>query len=387
MLLSSLAAPGQQPDPIAVHNAVPGVYDRMYANGWTVIGSQFKTPKLHPWKGVPREELFNLAHKNYRCMKANSINIRLADTSTMAFDCDFHDEWLMEEFLARVKAYMVLKDSDVWTCTGGKGGKVFFTLRHLKGTKTPRRLGPDAWDLQAPPGRRKNELEIKTDLSTVAGFHSPINGDQGYAVDYVLYGPMPGTGFIADARPDQLPIITLRDINGLESIYLNLLACRAAFNTDGCGYTDREGKELHVPGYRAKLISAVAAFMAWACITMDSHGRVHGLLPDMSYAYPRFHALWLLGMAPAMDVIAHLFYSHPVKSEWTRRLCADAVLQIAGLNQYELERRAQLCTSCFEWHEQIIMERLIRMGLKTIEREGLETLSYCRIMSYRGLTS
>ena len=120
----------------------------LYEQGWTVIGSQFKSPKVAQWSTKSREELMQQAYNDFQQGKANSINLRLKDSDVIAFDCDFNDPALMRDFIEVLPFVVGIQPDQYFTCSGGKGGKVFF--KHLKptyGTRTlPAKLGLTAFN-------------------------------------------------------------------------------------------------------------------------------------------------------------------------------------------------------------------------------------------------
>ena len=59
----------------------------LYEQGWTVIGSQFKSPKVAQWSTKSREELIQQAYNDFQQGKANSINLRLKDSDVIALIC------------------------------------------------------------------------------------------------------------------------------------------------------------------------------------------------------------------------------------------------------------------------------------------------------------
>ncbi len=146
----------------------------LYEQGWTVIGSQFKSPKVAQWSTKSREELMQQACNDFQQGKANSINLRLKDSNVIAFDCDFNDPALMRDFIEVLPFVVGIQPDQYFTCTGGKGGKVFFKyVPPLNGSEhLPAKLGLTAFNPQ--DNNNKQELEIKRHVSTVFGMHSPI---------------------------------------------------------------------------------------------------------------------------------------------------------------------------------------------------------------------
>ena len=187
----------------------------MYERGWTMIGSRNKVPNLHKWKDPSREEMHQWAQDNLQSAIANSLNIRLADTSTIALDCDFNSPELMQAFITVLRAYLFLSPDEIYTCAGKKGAKIFFRYLQVDPDESlPRALG---YDCYSPHHDQDNDfkqvLEIKSDLSTMAGLYGKVNNKM------VVYGPYEFYQYIAAASPYDLPKLTLADIQALNWRY------------------------------------------------------------------------------------------------------------------------------------------------------------------------
>ena len=185
---------------------------KLFNQGWAVIGSVFKESRLHKWKYVPRSTLHYDAQNDLRWMRANSLNLRLDDTNTIAFDCDFHYQKLMSEFTQAVCLFLGLKPSELYTCQGKKGGKLFFSFAPQNIKLIPRRIKA-AYHWQGDQVMSVNPLEIKRDLSTIAGLHSVINDT------FIIYGPYEDYGYIGEAAPSDLRHLTLSEFEAILAIY------------------------------------------------------------------------------------------------------------------------------------------------------------------------
>ena len=194
------------------------VEQALYDRGWTVIGSVFKASKLHPWKQPPRELIHTWAQQNLKTMRANSLNLRLADNNVLALDCDFNDAALMAEFVARACKLLDMPKDHLFTCAGKKGGKLFF--RYISTTpcdRIPQRLGSVVYT-RGHAGEKdyKQELEIKRDLSTVAGLYGPLGDDM---IIYASYDDYP---YICAAAPSDLLTINRQNLMLLSELYTQL---------------------------------------------------------------------------------------------------------------------------------------------------------------------
>ena len=187
----------------------------MYERGWTMIGSREKVPNLHKWKDPSREEMHQWAQDNLQSAKANALNIRLADTSTIALDCDFNSPELMQAFITVLRAYLFLRPDEIYTCAGKKGAKIFFRYLQVEPDEIlPRALGVECYSPHHDQEKDfKQVLEIKSDLSTMAGLYGEVNNKM------VVYGPYEFYQYIAAASPYDLPKLTLADIQALNWRY------------------------------------------------------------------------------------------------------------------------------------------------------------------------
>lgn len=204
---------------------------RMHEHGWAVIGSQGKLPNLHPWKECSANDLYSLASANLQRGKANSLTLRLADTGTIALDCDFRDPHLMQRFTEALGCYLGLEPSELFTCHGKKGGKLFFQLlvQQSPTLHIPRSLGVPVYTQgHASDNDFKQELEVKHDLSTFAGVYGAVNGST------IVYGPYAHYAYIADATPEQLPTITYESLLRIEGLYRRVLLELGFVNDMGC---------------------------------------------------------------------------------------------------------------------------------------------------------
>lgn len=242
MFLDAATGPNGGPITLSYFNGyLLEVGKAMYGRGWTVIGSRFKTPNLHPWKLPSREDLFYWMQQNLMACRANSLNLRLADTKTIALDCDFNDAKLMDSFVAEMQRYLGLPKNALYTCAGKKGGKLFFTFMSTNvADKPPRSLGPVVYTKgHAGDSSFKQELEVKSDLSTFAGLYG-LNADK----RMIIYGPYKDLPYIATASPKQLPVLTTADLQSLSQIYKRLVSKGDYVNEFGAPQLDATDREL-----------------------------------------------------------------------------------------------------------------------------------------------
>ena len=221
--LSSLRGPtGALVGPNGVFDLLRAIEDTMFSRGWTVIGSVFKVSCLHPWKRPTREEVHQWAQKDLGSGRANALNLRLSDTQTIALDCDFTDPVLMARFMSLLQLRLGLHKEQLFTCAGKKGGKIFFRFMPLSiCDQLPRTLGPKVF-LRGHSGDSafKQELEVKSDLSTVAGLYGlpdPVS------YETIVYGPYEDFPYIVDAAPSDLPTITSVELQSLGDLLGNLV--------------------------------------------------------------------------------------------------------------------------------------------------------------------
>lgn len=206
--------------------------DKLYSNGWTVIGSKCKAPKITGWHRLSKEELkakadldFKSSYLNFDrvlSFKANSITLRLADNGVIALDCDFHNKLLTDSFINTLRRFL-LSDKPLYTCAGAKGCKVFF--KYVGDSEDlPRDLGQQFIDPHAPQGKDNTQhLEVKSNISAVFGVHSFLTND------VLLYGPYIdpyGSQYkhISEASPSDLIELNRKQLRLIEQIYLNLCA-------------------------------------------------------------------------------------------------------------------------------------------------------------------
>lgn len=173
----------------------------LYEKGFTVIGSQYKLPTLHPWKEPSRERLYTWAQLDLTTGRANSLTLRL-DQDLAALDLDFKAPELTGAF---VEFWQRRTGAASITTQGKKGGKVFFRLAGKDGPQSTRLLlrelyrpDLDFGSLEEQKADFKNDIELKRDVSAVCGLHSPG----------VLYGWIEGTKPITECDPSALPVFT-----------------------------------------------------------------------------------------------------------------------------------------------------------------------------------
>ena len=221
--LSCLRAPnGAQVDARGMCSSLQAVENAMYHRGWTVIGSVFKASKLHPWKVPAREQLHQWAQQDLCCCRANALNLRLADTNTIALDCDFHDAELMSRFISALQLRLGLHKEQLFTCVGKKGGKIFFCfVPTCSYDPLPRTLGPTVFTQgHLGDSAYKQELEVKSDLSTIAGLYGPFD----VAInDTIVYGPYEDYPYIVEATPSDLPTITSHELQSVGNLFYTLV--------------------------------------------------------------------------------------------------------------------------------------------------------------------
>lgn len=303
----------------------------LYEQGWTVIGSQFKSPKVAQWSTKSREELMQQAYNDFQQGKANSINLRLKDSDVIAFDCDFNDPALMRDFIEVLPFVVGIQPDQYFTCSGGKGGKVFF--KHLKptyGTRTlPAKLGLTAFNPN--DNNSKQELEIKRHVSTVFGMHSPILDASGNVIDFKIYSNYGNTSHIAAPNSlAKLPIITLLDVRGVEFFYNNLLKHH--------DYVDSNGKPVRDSFYEMLVLSSIFYFARE--LAMDKQTNVFSSLKADWDSLMGITTIYkALGMHDGLECINYLFYGDSFLSvlpnDWRVNLCKRYQSMISS-NDYRL---------------------------------------------------
>ena len=303
----------------------------LYEQGWTVIGSQFKSPKVAQWSTKSREELMQQAYNDFQQGKANSINLRLKDSDVIAFDCDFNDPALMRDFIEVLPFVVGIQPDQYFTCSGGKGGKVFF--KHLKptyGTRTlPAKLGLTAFNPN--DNNSKQELEIKRHVSTVFGMHSPILDASGNVIDFKIYSNYGNTSHIAAPNSlAKLPIITLLDVRGVEFFYNNLLKHH--------DYVDSNGKPVRDSFYEMLVLSSIFYFARELAMDKQTND-FSSLKADWDSLMGITTIYKALGMHDGLECINYLFYGDSFLSvlpnDWRVNLCKRYQSMISS-NDYRL---------------------------------------------------
>lgn len=303
----------------------------LYEQGWTVIGSQFKSPKVAQWSTKSREELIQQAYNDFQQGKANSINLRLKDSDVIAFDCDFNDPALMSNFIEVLPFVVGIQPNQYFTCSGGKGGKVFF--KHLKptyGTRTlPAKLGLTAFNPN--DNNSKQELEIKRHVSTVFGMHSPIVDASGNVIDFKIYSNYGNTSHIAAPNSlAKLPIITFLDVGGVEFFYNNLLKHH--------DYVDSNGKPVRDSFYEMLVLSSIFYFARELAMDKQTND-FSSLKADWDSLMGITTIYKALGMHDGLDCINYLFYGDSFLSmlpnDWRVNLCKRYQSMISS-NDYRL---------------------------------------------------
>lgn len=303
----------------------------LYEQGWTVIGSQFKSPKVAQWSTKSREELIQQAYNDFQQGKANSINLRLKDSDVIAFDCDFNDPALMRDFIEVLPFVVGIQPNQYFTCSGGKGGKVFF--KHLKptyGTRTlPAKLGLTAFNPN--DNNSKQELEIKRHVSTVFGMHSPILDTSGNVIDFKIYSNYGNTSYIAAPNSlAKLPIITFLDVGGVEFFYNNLLKHH--------DYVDSNGKPVRDSFYEMLVLSSIFYFARELAMDKQTND-FSSLKADWDSLMGITTIYKALGMHDGLECINYLFYGDSFLSvlpnDWRVNLCKRYQSMISS-NDYRL---------------------------------------------------
>lgn len=254
LLLSQITnTDGQAMTPVMAIDQLRTVENVMSARGWPVIGSLYKASKLHPWKAASAQQLHDWAQVDLAQYRANSLNLRLSDHKIIALDCDFNDAELMRAFCDGARRLLVLEPEQIYTCTAKKGGKLFFrrSTRYDKGgvTHLPKLVGYTKG--HSGDSAFKQELELKTDLSTVAGFHSVTNSGE-----IVLYSGYRNYPYIIHAKPEDLAPITGAEIMLLQSLFNRLLIER--------GFVDERGEPIEHQAHHELVRSCAALFLAQA---------------------------------------------------------------------------------------------------------------------------
>lgn len=300
--------------------------NHLNANGWTVIGSYYKTPNLHPWKDKTKDELLSLALANLASGRANSINLRLSDSHVIALDCDFHNPKLMSEFVESVTLLLAISPLSLYTCSGGKGGKLFFKYRapNNGAESLPAKLGLLAFDGEAND-KFKQELEIKNLLSTVAGLHSPLTDAYSTIYDFKMYGAYEHTKHIAMATPDSLPEISKIELIEIGRLYTNLVMAH--------GFVNRENKPLANGSYDQLIISSICYFVEQQLMTQGCPIKELKFNQEaLDEITPVYKAL---GLHDGLKCINYLFYGERLDSDKLLKLSArykQGILSVCDKN-------------------------------------------------------
>lgn len=282
------------------------------SHGWTVIGSEGKTPKLHPWKNSTKSQLLTWAMEDLRSGRANSLNLRLADSNLIALDCDFHDGVLMETFINGLTRILGLRREHLFTVVGSKGGKVFFRYApQTESDKAPRRLGAVAYSAgNAGNANAKQELEVKSDLSTVAGIHSKVTRptpDGRTFSDAIIYTSYQGTQSILNARPTDLQPLSRRTLDAIEDLYMSLL-CKGGFVSEGDESIDQKT-------YQLTNMSALASYLLRIACRQKSgydYGRFYyDAVNDQEFAKLVAPYYSYLNLDDAIGMVNRLFHDGP----------------------------------------------------------------------------
>lgn len=335
-----------------VHTLETGL--TMYKNGWTVIGSYFKASKLHPWKETTKEQLKQWAISDFQLGRANSINLRLNDSQVIALDCDFPNEQLTKDFIKALPCVLSIMPNRPYTCAGGKGCKVFFKLHNsfYSPDKLPTKLGRIAYD---PSTQLKHELEIKTTLSTVLGLHSAIGDSNNILQDYRVYSAYPGTKLIAAAKPDDLPLICVKDLKAIEVLYNNLIQA-AHFNNE-------QGEPLNTASYKQLLFSSLCLFaqsFIWdnqqERITFDNLQVCPNDVANIEQAY------LALGLKDAIECIKHIFLGDLSINNTLKEVCElfKQEVLLTDLAWAEVDNMASYAYSFLQTFEQDYLRRRAR---------------------------
>ncbi len=252
----------------------------MYSRGWDVIGSFCKTPNLRPWKHTTRDQLQQWAQMDIAAGRSNSLNLRLQGTGVIALDCDFHDPSLMNKFVSDLSAMLSIRRQYFYTCKGAKGGKIFFRYSSRGVDDTPpKRIGPIAYSAGfAGVDSAKQELEIKTDLSTVAGLYGKVEltDNQGNQYpDAIVYSAYDGCRSILEASPCDLQVLSKRDIEAIEDLYLSILQQGR--------FIEKCGVEISPKNYEQLNIAASAAYVMRIALKQQNGFDATQLISDLAH--------------------------------------------------------------------------------------------------------
>lgn len=339
-LFDSLKGPDGNPPTMSFFNAyLSTLAQNMFDRGWTVIGSRFKTPNLHPWKNPTRTALLYWAKQDLQMLRANSLNLRLADTQTVALDCDFNDPKLMEVFVSEVSSYLSLSKGSLYTCAGKKGGKLFFRL--IKGTltdKPSRSLGPTVFTLgHAGDSSFKQELEVKSDLSTFAGLYGTNEKEQ-----LIIYGPYADFPFIGNASPSQLPALSLQELEAIGLIYRRLVSKGEYVSEAGFKLLDDSDRELN----RAAVCYYYLSLWRRLIAKHQSEGKAEPTAAELSsfadcnpvylsHFRPLFQAL---GLDNASRLCGYIFNREGGHISFSQMVDVDVLVPKLSIDTYENQR-------------------------------------------------
>ena len=327
---------------------------QMYENGWSIIGSYFKAPNLHQWKDPTKEQLKDWAISNFKAGRANSINLRLSDSQVIALDCDFPNEDITAKFIASLPCLLSIMPNRLYTCSGGKGCKIFFRYESsIYGSKKlPSKLGFTAYD---PQTGSKHELEIKTTLSTVLGMHSAIGDENGRLIDYKVYGWYPNTRGIALVKPSELPAIGYSEIKDIQALYNNIVL--------SAGFVDDKGNPLKAAPYEHLLFASLCMF---AQIHMWDECQERIPFKDMeispmSIGYVE-KAYLALGLADALTCLRHVFLGEELHNEQLLHLCElfKSKVLLSSASWDEIDNMASYADKAFAILNKDCMQRRAR---------------------------
>lgn len=372
MLLSQIMPEGVQLTEYMLGGALMNGASMMYQNGWTVIGSRYKTPNLHPWKTPAREELLTMALANLQSGRANSINIRLTDTSTVALDCDFASHDLTEAFIAAVAAYMAVPRSALHTVCGARGCKVFFRCR-MDGLmrRIPQYLGPRLTSM-AGLASTDTALEVKTTVSTVAGMHSF------WTQDGIVYGPYPGTSYICEVRPGDLIEVQREDLDMMKSIYDRIVSSSRAYFSPG-----EDSRPYEAPGYAQVTAAAVALFFESCPGTVSHSTNLCSLQRPDEYEMKHHEPLYTaLGLYEAWSCVCSHFWPGTVLPGYMKHalppdrpdVLGRLTIDPRGTTRLALHNAARRAEELFRRLHTILYKRALKLRLNVNEHTSTTAL-------------
>lgn len=362
---SFVRADGSPASPADFNQVLLGGAAIMYERGWTIIGSRFKLPNLHPWKALNRNDLFYYAQSNLATLRANSLNLRLSDTSTIALDCDFNDPELMHKFVDEVMRYLNIPKHRLFTASGKKGGKLFFTYQPSGITdKPPRSLGPTVF-IAGHTGEKdfKQELEVKSDLSTIAGLYG-LN-EQGRMM---IYGPYEDFPYITQATPKELVRLTSSDLEAIGNIYKRLV-------TNG-GYVNDLGIEQINLSHRDVVLAGVFYFYfrIWTQM-LEVSSRQNKPNPEPAdvdraaynspyywrYIKPMYECL---GLEETCKLIEYLFCTEKPVLTYEQLIDVDRLQQALSIKGIEAQRVLVSKAGFFKKQTDAMTQRFYALGAK-----------------------